>query len=226
MVETPCFYDGMTGRENLLRSLAFADSHDLSTVDRSLDRVGLLGRAQEVVKTYSLGMRQRLGIARALLGEPRLLILDEPTNGLDPRGMKEVRDLLGGLARDKNLTVLISSHLLGEVDQLCNRIGILDKGRLVAEGTQAELGARLGTEGMEVDLRGPDLESLRLALDQLKGAKVIESPQPDRLRVVLAEMGAADLNRWLLNHDQHIDLLLPIETTLEDSYLGLTEEGI
>jgi ABC-2 type transport system ATP-binding protein len=226
MVEMPAFFDGMTGRDNLVRALAYADSIRPGSVDQSLERVGLLERADEKVKTYSLGMRQRLGIARALLGEPRLLVLDEPTNGLDPRGMKEIRDLLASLARDESLTILISSHLLSEVEQLCNRVGILDKGRMVAEGTQSELNAMLGKGDPEVELRGPDLDGLRATLGQLEGVELLESTHVQRLRVRLKGMQIWELNQRLVAAGQDIDTLLPIEGSLEESFLGLTEETL
>jgi len=121
MVETPAFHGWMTGRQNLERAVAFAGQGTKEDIDRALSQVGLLGRDGEKVQGYSLGMRQRLGIARTLVGRPRLLILDGPTNGLGPRGMREVRDLLSQLARDARLTIFISSHLLAEIEQLCSR---------------------------------------------------------------------------------------------------------
>ena len=129
MVETPAFHDFMTGTENLALSAAYADI-DEAEIPRALQLVGLTDRAHEQVGAYSLGMRQRLGLARAIMGSPRLLILDEPTNGMDPRGMKDVRDLLLSLS-EQGTTILVSSHLLGEVEQFCTRVGILDGGMLV-----------------------------------------------------------------------------------------------
>ena len=132
MVETPAFHEFLSGRANLALSAAYAGI-DESDFDDVLDQVGLRDRADDRVSDYSLGMRQRLGLARALIGRPRLLILDEPTNGMDPRGIKEVRDLLLRLSEQHQTTVFISSHLLAEVQQLCTRVGILDQGVLVSE---------------------------------------------------------------------------------------------
>ena len=132
MVETPAFHEFLSGRENLSLSSAYAGIVE-PAFDRVLDHVGLRDRADDRVSDYSLGMRQRLGLARALLGSPRLLILDEPTNGMDPRGIKDVRDLLLRLSEEHQTTVFISSHLLSEVQQLCTRVGILDRGVLVSE---------------------------------------------------------------------------------------------
>ncbi|MAY80493.1 MAG: ABC transporter ATP-binding protein [Deltaproteobacteria bacterium] len=134
MVETPAFHSFMSGRENLELAAAYSGV-DIQAIFPALERVGLADRAEDKVGSYSLGMCQRLGLARAILGEPKLLILDEPTNGLDPRGMKDVRDLLTGLAEEKGTTVFVSSHLLAEVQQMCTRVGILDQGRLVSESS-------------------------------------------------------------------------------------------
>ena len=132
MVETPAFHDFLTGRENLVLSAAYAGLND-DDLDERLEQVGLADRSDDRVADYSLGMRQRLGLARALIGQPRLLVLDEPTNGMDPRGIKDVRDLLLGLAEQHGTTIFISSHLLAEVEQLCSRVGILFRGELVSE---------------------------------------------------------------------------------------------
>ena len=132
MVETPAFHSFLSGRENLSLSAAYAGVDD-SGFDGLLEDVGLSDRADDRVGDYSLGMRQRLGLARALIGDPRLLILDEPTNGMDPRGIKEVRDVLVGLSKDRGVTIFVSSHLLAEVQQMCTRVGILYEGVLVSE---------------------------------------------------------------------------------------------
>ncbi len=132
MVETPAFHEFLTARENLALSSAYA-GFDKPEFDAILDDVGLSDRSNDRVSDYSLGMRQRLGLARALLGTPRLLVLDEPTNGMDPRGIKEVRDLLLRLSERHRTTVFISSHLLSEVQHLCTRVGILNHGVLVSE---------------------------------------------------------------------------------------------
>ena len=163
MVETPAFHTWMSGRDNLRRAADFAGQGDAADITRALGLVGLAARADEPVRTYSLGMRQRLGIARALVGRPRLLILDEPTNGLDPRGMKEVRDVLAHLARTEKLTIFISSHLLSEIEALCERVGIVQDGTMVAEGTVRELVAGKGAVA-EVDIGAPDASALGAAL--------------------------------------------------------------
>ena len=137
LIEAPAFYPGLSGRANL-RVLATLGGYPAARVDACLERVGLTDRADDAYKTYSLGMKQRLGIAAALLPTPRLLVLDEPTNGLDPQGIRDMRGLLRSLA-DDGPTVLVSSHLLGEVQQACDWLVMVESGRLVWSGHTAEL---------------------------------------------------------------------------------------
>jgi ABC-2 type transport system ATP-binding protein len=225
LVETPTFHEWMSGRANLVRSVAYAGLGDAQEIDRSLHLVGLGERGDERVGTYSLGMRQRLGIARALVGRPKLLILDEPTNGLDPRGMKEVRDLLKGLAKQDGLTIFISSHLLAEVELLCNRVGIIERGKLIAEGTVAELVAgRSG--GQEVDIGAADVAQLSAALVGITGASSTGVLPDGRTRVLLEGLTVSELNRALVQAEVQVDALVPVTHSLEDIFLKLTTAEI
>ena len=138
IVETPAFYPYLSGRRNLAYFQGVMGRKDPRELDTLLERVGLADRAGDAFKTYSLGMKQRLGLAYALLGDPELLILDEPTNGMDPAGMAEVRDLIRSLGSEGR-TVLISSHLLNEVEQVCDSVAIISRGRLVVQGDVADL---------------------------------------------------------------------------------------
>ncbi|WP_406235680.1 ABC transporter ATP-binding protein [Nocardia sp. NBC_01009] len=137
LIEGPGFYPYLSGRDNL-RVLAKYRGLDRAAVEEALDRVGLAARADDKFRTYSLGMKQRLGVGAALLGRPDLLILDEPTNGLDPQGMAEMRELITTLAGDGH-TVLLSSHMLSEVQEICDRVGVISGGNLLVESTVAEL---------------------------------------------------------------------------------------
>ncbi|MEU4321833.1 ABC transporter ATP-binding protein [Nocardia fluminea] len=137
LIEGPGFYPYLSGRDNL-RVLARYRGHGGAEVEKALERVGLASRAGDRFRTYSLGMKQRLGVGAALLGDPDLLILDEPTNGLDPAGLAEMRALITDLAADGH-TVLLSSHQLAEVQEICDRVGVISDGRLLAESTVAEL---------------------------------------------------------------------------------------
>ena len=144
LIEGPAFYPALTGAQNLA-VLATAAGHDPAQIPELLDRVGLAARADDRVRRYSFGMKQRLGIAAALLGDPRLLILDEPINGLDPAGVHEMRGLIGRLASGGR-TVLVSSHVLAELEQVCDWLIVIDGGRLVFQGPAAELLDQLGGE--------------------------------------------------------------------------------
>jgi len=139
IVESPSFYGFLSGYDNLMLMANLIPGIKKDRIDEVLDMVRLSRRAKDKVKTYSLGMKQRLGIANALLSSPKLIILDEPTNGLDPQGMKEIKEMIVQLASERNITFFISSHLLHEVEQICNRVGIIDKGKLLCEATLDEL---------------------------------------------------------------------------------------
>ncbi len=231
LVETPAFHGGLSGWQNLKLAASYAGTPDAGgAIQDALSRVGLLGRERDLVRGYSLGMRQRLGIARALVGRPRILILDEPTNGLDPRGMKEVRDLLRELARRDRLTVFISSHLLAEVQQLCDRVGILEKGRLVYEGdvsgVATEEGASKEPPALVVDVGAKDLGALRAALGAFAGASVLGDGESGRVRVKLVGGTIGALNRALVQAGVEVEALVPIERDLEELFLSMTSREI
>ena len=158
LVEGPAFHPYLSGRANLARLDAADRASDPRTsrarIDSALDRVGLLAAAQKRYRAYSLGMRQRLAIANALLMPRDLLVLDEPTNGLDPQGTREVRHLIGDLA-DDGVTVLVSSHLLAEVDQMCSHVGVMYEGKLVSQGSMTELRSSTVADGAGADRPRP-----------------------------------------------------------------------
>ena len=170
IVEAPALFPRFTGRRNL-QILARIDGIADDAVDAALDRVGLTARANDMVRTYSLGMKQRLGIAAALLKDPSLLILDEPANGLDPAGIVEVRDLLRSLGAEGR-TVFVSSHILSEVQQVADRVAILARGRLVAAGSVHDVLA--SGRGARLTVRVLDPEAGRLALVDAGIAATIE----------------------------------------------------
>jgi ABC-2 type transport system ATP-binding protein len=162
MIEEPAFYPWMTGRVNLEVLGATGGGCGRGEVDRVLSLVGLADVAARKVKAYSQGMRQRLGIAAAMLGSPKLLIIDEPTNGLDPAGIREIRNLLLSLAAE-GTTVFLSSHLLAEVEQVCDRVAVIVRGRLVEEGAPGTLGANRRRVRVEVDTADTDAAARLLA---------------------------------------------------------------
>ncbi len=230
MVEEPAFYRYLSGRRNLEAFARAGRSRSdvaarLSRIDEVLGLVGLTEAAGMRVKAYSQGMRQRLGIALALLGAPEILILDEPTNGLDPQGMREVRTLLRRLA-DGGTTVFVSSHLLPEVEAVCDRVGVLSRGRLVAEGPPGELRGSAERVRLEVDDLARALEILR----PLEGIASAESDGhaagPGALRLRLASPATpASVNAALVRAGVAVGALIPERDSLEDVFLALVEDG-
>jgi ABC-2 type transport system ATP-binding protein len=220
IVETPALFARFTGRRNL-EILARIDGIGRTVVDDVLGRVGLGDRADDLVKTYSLGMKQRLGIGAALLKDPALLILDEPANGLDPAGIVEVRELLRRLGAEGR-TVFVSSHILSEIQQTADRVAILARGRCVREGAVADVLASQGGEGLIVRLR--DLEAGRFALDD---AGIASSISGDALRVNVATTEAERVSRTLAERGLYVTELRPEEVDLETVFLELTrDQGI
>ncbi|MGS2808224.1 ABC transporter ATP-binding protein [Nocardia sp. MW-W600-9] len=193
LIEGPGFYPYLSGRENL-RVLAHYRGHGAADVERALARVGLADRADDRFRTYSLGMKQRLGVGAALLGDPDLLILDEPTNGLDPAGLAEMRTLIVDLAADGH-TVLLSSHQLAEVQEICHRVGVISGGRLLAESTVAELrgSATLVVRAEPADIALTAIRAVAPARANADGIRVetTAATAPEVARAVLA--AGADL---------------------------------
>lgn len=216
IVETPTFFPGMSGRKNL-RLLAGTQGIGRRSVDAALERVGLAGRADDRVKTYSLGMKQRLGLAAALLKDPEVLILDEPANGLDPAGIKEIRELLRALGAEGR-TVFVSSHILSEVQQTCDRVAILARGRCVAAGSVTEvLGARSG----KTIVRAADLDGSRAVLSTFG----IDSISTDGyLLVDTPTEGGARISEVLATAGHFPSEIRPQEADLETVFLELTSD--
>jgi len=227
IVETPAFHTWLSGRQNLLLSCAYAGIDPKTAqkeVDRVLERVGLRERARDKAAAYSLGMKQRLAIARALIAQPKLLLLDEPTIGLDPRGMHEIREFIRSLALNDGITVFLSSHLLAEVQQICNRVGIIQNGRLRAEGYVKELVSE-GVTGLIVEVGTPEPEALKAALEALEGVELLGPGESGRLRVKPGDFDPATLNKHLVEAGVPVDALVPIQRSLEDVFLELTTAG-
>jgi ABC-2 type transport system ATP-binding protein len=218
IVEEPRFHGHLTGRENLEVAAAARSSDAVARIDGSLDQVGLSARAGDRVKTYSLGMRQRLGIARCLIAEPELLILDEPMNGLDPAGIQAFRSFVRDFVAQGG-TIVLSSHLLDEVEKTCDAIAIVDKGRIAVQGTIAEL---RGTAGAELTLGVDDPDRARTLLAAERSVRSV-SDNGHELRVLLDDPGAAAyLNRRLMEAGIAVHRLEPSQATLERRFLEIT----
>ncbi len=224
IIETPSFHPWMSGRANLAQATAYAGLTPKESgveIDRVLERVGLSERAKDRAGTYSLGMKQRLGIARALIGRPRLMMLDEPTNGLDPRGMAEMRELIRSLSLHDRITIFISSHLLAEVQAMCNRIGIIQHGKLRAEGRVEELlGLGIGESTLEIG--SPDVDALRAALAAIVGVDVLGQGRSGRVIVRPNEVKPEELNARLNAAGVAVSAIVPTERNLEDVFLEVT----
>jgi ABC-2 type transport system ATP-binding protein len=223
IIEEPRFHLHLTGRENLHIHAAARERESHERVDGALARVGLTARADERVKTYSLGMRQRLGVARCLLADPELLILDEPMNGLDPAGIQEFRRLIRELVAEGR-TVLLSSHLLDEVERTCDVAAIVDQGKVVAQGAIHEL-VRGGPRAIDIVCHSPvQAAALLAAMPGVTRA----SDHEGSLRVTLGPDAPVDrevvtaLLRRLLDHGVAIERIAPVAASLEDRFLTMT----
>jgi len=215
IVETPAFYPYLSGYDNL-RLLARYCEVPTSRVDATLAQVELTPRARHKFSTYSLGMKQRLGIAAALLKEPDLLILDEPTNGLDPQGMADVRNLIIELGKGQR-TVLISSHLLSEVELMCTRIGVIKKGKIVAEGTIDELrGAATLT------VRGTPADLAKTVLIKDAGDENVTALADGTFSLKVDLQRTAEINQHLVQAGVAVTELRADERSLEDIFMELT----
>jgi len=218
IIEAPAFYDNFSGRRNLQLLASLSGGVHRKRVEEVLEIVGLSDRAQDPVKVYSYGMRQRLGIAQALLPTPELIILDEPTNGLDPQGIQETRELIRRLREEFGLTVLLSSHLLSEIEQLCNRVGIIHEGRLLYEGGPETLVTPTSTFRIRVD----DLSRAFELLTSEPGVRV--SRNGDSFLGIEADQETISaVNALLVSKEIKVYELSPAQETLEEAFLRLTK---
>ena len=217
IVETPSFYENFSGRRNLQLLASLSGGVQLKRVEQVLEIVDLSDRARDPVRVYSYGMRQRLGIAQALLPTPELIILDEPTNGLDPQGIQETRQLIRRLRDEFKLTVLMSSHLLTEVEQLCNRVGIIHEGRLLYEGGPESLIAPTSRFKMRVDNPSAAIELLTrepgVMVSQNGGGFLQVNADFDRIPA---------MNALLVAHGIGVYELTPDQERLEEAFIRLT----
>ena len=219
MIEGPAFYPALTGSENL-RVLATLGGYSHSRVPELIELVGLAGRGDDKYKNYSLGMKQRLGIAAALLPDPKLLILDEPTNGLDPAGIQEIRDLLSDLAK-RGVTVFVSSHLLSEIEMIAEYLVMLRKGEVIFFGKTSELLHRSRPTIVAKCSNQSDIERLKTLVANVGHPVTLEDGE---LRIDAEESWGAELNKLAFDNGILLSRITPVRPTLEETFFEMTEE--
>jgi len=221
------FYEDLTARENLrfiARLNGIPDRESKKRIEEVLEQVGLSEVADRPVGTYSRGMRQRLGIADVLIKQPRLAILDEPTTGIDPEGASQILDMIVRMRDERGMTIMLSSHLLHQVQRICDRVGIMHRGQLVAEGSVDELGARTSGEGLELEVQvvgaGPELVA---ALEALAGVREVKA-EGERLLIRCEEDVRGAIARTVVEHGAELLELRRRSFTLEEIYLRYFQE--
>lgn len=216
IVENPEMYKFLTGYQNLVHFARMSPGITKERIAETIERVGLTARIHDKVKTYSLGMRQRLGVAQAILHKPKLLVLDEPTNGLDPQGIRELRDYLRQLTREEGITVFVSSHLLSEMELMCDTVAIIQNGKLIdVRNLKAEAGTDAQTEvAFEVD-------------DAQRASELIQdvTVQGSMLVVRLSREQIPDFNARLVSEGIQVYGIRNVTHTLEDQFLQVTGGG-
>ena len=218
-VESPAFYDYLSGRKNLELAARLLDHVSPREIDEILERIGLAERQHDRVRVYSTGMRQRLGIGLAMLGRPRLLILDEPTNGMDPEGTHEVLSFLREKVRKDGLTIFVSSHLMSEIEEFCDSVFVINRGRLVASGSVKEL-LKPHERIVRVTFQGkvPDGDFIARHQQILK----VEPVAVDTVEITLAQDDSAWLNQCLLQAGFKVSAIAPKQKTLKEFFLSIT----
>ena len=219
LLETPNFYHYLSGYENL-KIAAKIKAKDNADLDSILKTVGLYERKDSAFSGYSLGMKQRLAIGSALIGDPEVLVLDEPTNGLDPAGIAEVRELIRDLYK-QGKTIILASHLLDEVEKVCTEVAILKRGHVLEQGSVANA---LGTESL-LQLNAENLEHLRTVLSGYSGIKNITIENNHLIAAHDGSIKAADLNKWLGQQGIYLSLLTEKKKNLEAIFIELTKNN-
>jgi ABC-2 type transport system ATP-binding protein len=218
-VESPAFYEYLSGRQNLELAARLLDNVTPREIDEILERIGLAERQHDRVRIYSTGMKQRLGIGRAMLGRPRLLILDEPTNGMDPEGTHEVLSFLREKVRNEGLTIFLSSHLMSEIEEFCDTVFVLNHGHLVASGNVREL-LRPHERIVRVTFQGPGPD--RKFMQSHEQIREMQPVTSDTLEFALAHGDSAWLNHCLQAEGFKVSAIAPKQKTLKEFFLSIT----
>ena len=223
IIEYPIFYDKLTARETLQLHCDYMGYYNQKEIEQVLDMVSLVNTGDKRVKEFSLGMKQRLGIARAIITKPELLILDEPINGLDPQGIKEMRDLFRMLSKEYGITIIVSSHILGEIEQLADTIGVINNGKLIQEISLAQL-TRSQTDYIELVVQ--DIQKTSFLLSEkllLVNFKLVDD---HCIRIYDSTLTPQMISKVLYEHDIEIEAISKKTSTLEDYFLKLVNGGV
>lgn len=222
LIEYPVFYEDLSARENLEIHCEYMGYYKEGAVDEALRLVNLKNIDGKSVKEFSLGMKQRLGIARALIAKPEILILDEPINGLDPLGIKEIRDLLRMLSRDYDITILVSSHILSEIEMIADTVGVINHGRLVEEVPMASVRME---QVHYIELTIDDANRASFIIDNELNVKNFKVLPGNIIRVYDDDISANELSKLLVKHDVEIHGVTTKQQTLEDYFIRLVDGG-
>ncbi len=222
IIEYPVFYDKVTGRDNLELHCEYMGYHNKEAIDKALDLVDLKDIENKAVKDYSLGMKQRLGIARAILTKPELLILDEPINGLDPIGIKDMRNLLRMLNKEYGMTILISSHILSEIEQIADTIAVINNGRLVEEVSMEEI---RGEKSEYIEIVTKDCSKAAFVLENNLNITNIRVEENTLIRIYDLRLSPNEISKVLILNDVNIEAINKKNNSLEDHFLKLLKDG-
>ncbi|MCM3358765.1 ABC transporter ATP-binding protein [Psychrobacillus sp. MER TA 171] len=223
IIEYPIFYDKLTARETLQLHCDYMGYYNQKEIEQVLDMVSLVNTGNKRVKEFSLGMKQRLGIARAIITKPELLILDEPINGLDPQGIKEMRDLFRMLSKEYGITIIVSSHILGEIEQLADTIGVINNGKLIQEISLEQL-TRSQTDYIELVVQ--DIQKTSFLLSEkllLVNFKLVDN---HCIRIYDSTLTPQMISKVLYEHDIEIEAISKKTSTLEEYFLKLVNGGV
>lgn len=222
IIEFPTFYDHMSGKQNLQMHMEYMGYYNAESIQNTLEMLGLMGAADKPVKSYSMGMKQRLGIARAILSKPELLVLDEPTNGLDPAGMKQIRDLFRMLSTEYGISIMISSHLLAEIESIADTIGVINYGKIMKEVSMKKI-TEMNTAFIELVVEDTRKASYVLAEKlSLNNFKIVDN---SKIRIYEMKTSTQEISRALLVNGVDIASINKKAETLEDYFLKITSEA-
>ncbi|MGG3798861.1 ABC transporter ATP-binding protein [Metabacillus fastidiosus] len=222
MIEYPVFYEKLSAKENLDLHCEYMGYYNKNSIGEALEMVGLRNINEKPVKSFSLGMKQRLGIARAIITKPELLILDEPVNGLDPVGIKEIRNLFQMLSKEYGITLLISSHLLSEIEQIANTIGVISNGRLIEEVSMNYIKEQ---KTDYVQLVSQDHKKACFVLENILNISNFKVIAEDTIRIYESEVSQTVISKKLIENNVGIESISKHNTSLEEYFLNLIQQG-